>query len=214
MKVGSKLLVALTALSFAGSANAATILLDFEGSSQSANPGSTAISIGEFYNGGTDSGGTSGPNVGVSFTNANFDSTSQFTQPSFNINSSIAFMLQSPLTLSSQIAFNSIAFDRFFFEPSNVVNVFSGVNGTGTLLATATFGQNCTPACTANRESLTFANARSVQFSPNANGTGIDNVVLNAVPEPATWAMMLVGFGMVGHSMRRRKASYSRVQAI
>jgi choice-of-anchor A domain-containing protein len=26
-----------------------------------------------------------------------------------------------------------------------------------------------------------------------------------AVPEPATWAMMLVGFGMVGHTMRQRR---------
>ena len=29
----------------------------------------------------------------------------------------------------------------------------------------------------------------------------------NAVPEPATWAMMIVGFGAVGASMRRRKTS-------
>jgi hypothetical protein len=34
------------------------------------------------------------------------------------------------------------------------------------------------------------------------------------VPEPATWAMMLLGFGAVGYSMRRRKVSYARVQAI
>jgi hypothetical protein len=27
-----------------------------------------------------------------------------------------------------------------------------------------------------------------------------------AVPEPATWAMMIGGFGMVGAAMRRRKA--------
>lgn len=30
------------------------------------------------------------------------------------------------------------------------------------------------------------------------------NSVESAVPEPATWAMMLIGFGAVGHSMRRR----------
>ncbi len=41
-------------------------------------------------------------------------------------------------------------------------------------------------------------------------GTGfavIDNVTFgtsSAVPEPATWAMMLVGFGMVGFAMRKR----------
>lgn len=32
-----------------------------------------------------------------------------------------------------------------------------------------------------------------------------------AVPEPATWGMMLIGFGAIGASMRRRKAATSRV---
>lgn len=33
------------------------------------------------------------------------------------------------------------------------------------------------------------------------------------VPEPATWAMMLAGFGIVGHAMRRRKATVRYAQA-
>jgi hypothetical protein len=37
--------------------------------------------------------------------------------------------------------------------------------------------------------------------------------VNSAVPEPATWAMMLIGFGAVGYSMRRRKIGYARLQA-
>jgi hypothetical protein len=37
----------------------------------------------------------------------------------------------------------------------------------------------------------------------------LDNVVLNAgaVPEPATWTMMIGGFGIVGGAMRRRRIS-------
>lgn len=35
----------------------------------------------------------------------------------------------------------------------------------------------------------------------------------SAVPEPSTWAMMLVGFGALGFSMRRRKANYRLAQA-
>lgn len=41
---------------------------------------------------------------------------------------------------------------------------------------------------------------------------GLDNVSLtaeSAVPEPATWAMMIAGFGLVGSAMRRRKIAMS-----
>lgn len=34
---------------------------------------------------------------------------------------------------------------------------------------------------------------------------------VGAVPEPATWAMMLIGFGVIGSSMRRRKAVSSKL---
>ncbi len=37
----------------------------------------------------------------------------------------------------------------------------------------------------------------------------LDGVSLNAVPEPATWAMMLVGFGFVGFATRRRASMRS-----
>lgn len=36
--------------------------------------------------------------------------------------------------------------------------------------------------------------------------------VAGAVPEPATWAMMLFGFGLVGGAMRRRKQQRSKVR--
>ena len=35
-------------------------------------------------------------------------------------------------------------------------------------------------------------------------GAALDNVSVSAVPEPATWAMMLLGFGLIGGAMRRR----------
>jgi hypothetical protein len=37
------------------------------------------------------------------------------------------------------------------------------------------------------------------------NGSTTYNFEVGVVPEPATWAMMLFGFGAVGYSVRRRK---------
>jgi hypothetical protein len=37
---------------------------------------------------------------------------------------------------------------------------------------------------------------------------------VGAIPEPATWAMFLMGFGAVGYSMRSRKAGYKGLQAV
>lgn len=44
-------------------------------------------------------------------------------------------------------------------------------------------------------------------------GGYIEDVSLAAVPEPATWAMMLIGVGVVGFGMRRRKTLQLKPQA-
>lgn len=36
--------------------------------------------------------------------------------------------------------------------------------------------------------------------------TGIDNVAITAIPEPATWGLMIGGFALAGAAMRRRTA--------
>ncbi|WP_394647792.1 PEPxxWA-CTERM sorting domain-containing protein [uncultured Sphingomonas sp.] len=47
-----------------------------------------------------------------------------------------------------------------------------------------------------------------VRFSSSVNSLEFDNVRFSAaVPEPATWAMMILGFGVVGYAMRRRPAA-------
>lgn len=55
---------------------------------------------------------------------------------------------------------------------------------------------------TGSPTTLSFASQNA-----GAYGAALDNVAVNAVPEPATWALMLIGFAAVGFGMRRRSPS-------
>ena len=47
----------------------------------------------------------------------------------------------------------------------------------------------------------------SLRLSSTSNAFETDNFAVNAVPEPATWALMLLGFGAIGFGMRRRRST-------
>ena len=61
-----------------------------------------------------------------------------------------------------------------------------------------------TPFSETVRYSLNFTGGNGSNFNGTAN--------LAAVPEPATWAMMLVGFGAMGVAMRRRRSTATLAQ--
>ncbi len=50
------------------------------------------------------------------------------------------------------------------------------------------------------QSTLTFGSATNTPFGP-----AIDNVSVQAVPEPGTWLMMIVGFGLLGGMLRSRR---------
>ncbi|QDZ08007.1 PEP-CTERM sorting domain-containing protein [Sphingomonas panacisoli] len=53
----------------------------------------------------------------------------------------------------------------------------------------------------------------SVTFSSTGNSFEVDNLaVRSAVPEPATWAMMLLGFGSLGVAIRRKPKPAMRIR--
>ncbi|MCA1654319.1 MAG: FxDxF family PEP-CTERM protein [Sphingomicrobium sp.] len=57
-------------------------------------------------------------------------------------------------------------------------------------------------------------NAGTPALGANGSFSGVLSFAPGGVPEPGTWAMMLVGFGAVGYGMRRRRsASMPRMQA-
>ena len=61
---------------------------------------------------------------------------------------------------------------------------------------TFTYSFTATSAST----TLNFASAENSAYGP-----ALDNVSVSAVPEPATWAMMIVGFGAAGAMVRNRR---------
>jgi hypothetical protein len=92
-----------------------------------------------------------------------------------------------------------------YFDP------LAGVYGSQTI---STNGQNFLGISGTAGERFT-----GVQFVGNPSTRGVQDLRqlrlggVAAVPEPATWAMMLVGFGGIGYSMRRRP-SRRLVQAV
>lgn len=44
----------------------------------------------------------------------------------------------------------------------------------------------------------------SATFASGANSFEFDNIGVTAVPEPSVWAMLILGFGVVGATLRRR----------
>lgn len=94
----------------------------------------------------------------------------------------------------------------------NTVSFFSG----STLVASYTGAQ--IPAAPADgsqgnplnnrRVGFNFGGAAitSVNFSSSQNSFELDTVS-GAVPEPASWALLIVGMGMTGAAMRRRRGT-------
>lgn len=64
-------------------------------------------------------------------------------------------------------------------------------------------------AATGTSTTLSFASLDTGSF-----GASLDNVSVSAVPEPATWAMMMLGIGLIGGAMRRRTTAQSATRLI
>ncbi len=62
---------------------------------------------------------------------------------------------------------------------------------------------------------LTFTVKNVQQSSGNPTGLRVEFLesAISSVPEPASWAMLIAGFGMVGFASRRRRADFKRAIA-
>ena len=139
------------------------------------------------------------------FSDANHSSfqidTNPVSTPSF------IFSFTAPVTNGMQ---NGAAFNfgnvRFFSAGSGggVFSEFGAEGGFGPQLYS---GTTAAPVLAPGTFSFT-------DLAGNRTGATLTiSAVAAAVPEPATWAMMLVGFGMMGATMRYRRRSTTTVYA-
>ena len=126
-------------------------------------------------------------------------------------------ILNNPLTFSFDDGLiSALEFNINALTNGDVFFTFAGGDSDGqvtTLYDLSKNGQNFFNAFNGTFKSVTmsFTNGATVddvrQFRMSAAPTA-------AVPEPATWAMMLLGFGAIGFGMRRRRSDTVRVRFV
>jgi hypothetical protein len=142
------------------------------------------------------------------------DLANQYAQPAFSDGSQYAsvFGLGS-LTLTSALSFNSVSFFVGSIDAGNKIELLAADGVT----VVASFGGTQFSANASGDQDSMLTNRRvtittgvneptfsGVRFTSEQNSFELDNVVF-AVPEASTWALMLVGFGMVGAATRYRR---------
>jgi hypothetical protein len=189
-------------------ASAAPIVLTFEGLGNEQ-------AIGDYYNGGA------GGNYGISFGSdslalieSSAGGTGNFSNPPSG--TTVAFFLGGPGDVMDVAAGFDTGFSFYYADQvgfTGSVSVYDGLDGTGNLLTSLSLPSTPDPYTVFVPIGVNFSGtAKSVVFGGSANYIAFDNVTLGSstaggVPEPATWAMMLMGFGGLGAALRstRRK---------
>jgi len=123
--------------------------------------------------------------------------------------SSILINLTTPNTTFGYIEFNLFGGTQLANASSVTIHALDQFGNPFDIVHSIGNGENFFSALASNGERIA-----SISFN-SGNTTGVTDLRqvrinlgenLQAVPEPATWAMMLVGFGAIGFSMRRRRS--------
>jgi len=139
----------------------------------------------------------------------------------FGVNSTILFVTLSSNIISVGSNTGSITGDVSFFNNQGLTTAgFSIIGGGGDFVnfSNTLFGSfDLISALGPVAVDRSFTRAFATTFgSVNLGGStnlGFQAITVSqAVPEPSTWAMMLLGFGGVGVAMRRRRKSANNVQ--
>ena len=119
------------------------------------------------------------------------------------------------------LVFNNNGFGTGAITPNDFnarYNLFVGAGQSVSLLNFAFLARDLSNR--SGDRALAISTAQALQANPNVAGLTAEQQarVLNfnltaAVPEPGTWAMMILGFGAVGGTMRRRQGQGLRLRA-
>jgi hypothetical protein len=103
---------------------------------------------------------------------------------------------------------SALGFNVFLNDSPYTVNFLSGI----TVLGTLTFDNPLVAGDNFGFAGITsdtpITSFRVTAINGGQINTGVDNIVVAStapIPEPATWAMMLLGFGLVGGVFRRTR---------
>lgn len=115
--------------------------------------------------------------------------------------------------------FTSLSFSYSSQAAADTVSLYSGINGTGNLLATISLGDNtgtsfgCTSAkayCKWTAATTTLGAGQVAQSAVFNNATAsvyFDSFAVTAVPEPGTWPLTAFGLVAVAAGLRARRKS-------
>ena len=173
-------------------------------------------SINQYYNGGADSAGAIGPSLGVSFNGDALGLQNDVLGPYFS-NAPSALGVMTPVGADSAMNFAAGFKDTISFyysssaAASGAVQVWSGANGTGTMLASFDLAANAqadgcsdTAFCHFDKLSGSFGGtAHSLTFADATYIAAFDDITITAVPEPAS--ALLMALGVAGLLVARRR---------
>jgi PEP-CTERM motif len=138
-------------------------------------------------------------------------SSSVAAAPKFNGTKYFSVLGGGQATFVSPIKLQTFGFDWGSIDSYNTINFFSGNSLVSSFTGTQVLhplGADGNQNANGTNQRVTFnfydEGVNKVQFLSSRNSFEFDNISALAVPEPQTWAMLVLGFGIVGITARRK----------